>query len=245
MYFLNKKIRYSRAFPVFGKLFFPAIALLAGGVALLAPLRAQETPAPAPVAMRPLQDAQWQKAAEGLDYSKDQPKPPKPVRQRPLDNAGRDWTLNTDAWGKALQILAIILAVALIGYGIYRMLQEPRNRAVARDGVEITLENLEQYLQETDLERFLREALAQGNFAQAIRLYYLQAIKDLSGKNAIHWSREKTNRDYLREMRTHPLSQAFRIATLEFERVWYGNARMDAAEFARLEPDFKKLISSI
>ncbi|MEO6757907.1 MAG: DUF4129 domain-containing protein, partial [Saprospiraceae bacterium] len=179
-------------------------------------------------------------------YSKDLPKPPK--EEKPRRNYNPDfsgWTAATKGLGFILQVLAILVAVGLIGYAIFRMLQAPRNRVIARDGVEITVDNLDQYIHETDLERFLREALAQGNYPLAIRLYYLQVIKDLSAKNLIRWSREKTNRDYQREMRLHRLAEPFRAATLRFEEVWYGNQTLDAATYQGLEPAFKQLLANI
>lgn len=198
---------------------------------------------------RAVPERQWQKAVEGLDYSQDLPEAEKKKTQRPFEPQA-----NTDApppqWNSAFwatfgQILAIAIAVALVGYGIYRMLQEPRNRLIARDGAEITVDNLETYLHETDLDRFLREALAGQHYTLAIRLYFLQIIKALSQSGAINWSKEKTNRDYLREMRAHRLHEPFQQITGTYEQVWYGNTALDAAAFARLEPAFRSLLKSI
>lgn len=202
-----------------------------------------ESPQAAPVAMRPVSEDKWREASGTLNYSDDRFKEKKkkePTVTPDYTPSARDWTQITGFWGNVFQVLAIILAVAGIAFGIYKMLQQPRNKALARDGVEITLDNLEEYLHETDLDRFLRTALAEKNYALAIRLYYLQIIKDLSTKGAISWSREKTNRDYLREMRQHPLSEPFRTATRTFERVWYGNLPLDETLFKSLEPDFKR-----
>lgn len=201
--------------------------------------------ASSPVALRPVDQKQWDKAADGLDYSHDLPRPPKPRRQISIDPGGLDWTAGSAQLGVFLQGLAILLAVLAIGYGVYRMLQAPVNRSLARDGVEITLDNLDDYIHETDLDRFLREALAAGNFALAIRVYYLQTIKTLSEKKAIRWSREKTNRDYLTEMKAHPGQQVFRQLTRRYEQVWYGNQDLSATEFAQIEPDFKSFLGRI
>jgi hypothetical protein len=216
----------------------------------LVPVEEREpyTPPPAkPVAMREVENQQWDKATAGLDYSKDVPAPPKepetPVNtpQMPSFNWG-----GLASWlGQILQVLAIIAAIAGIAYGIYRALNAPRNRQISRDGVEITIDNVEQYIHESDLDRFLREALAAGNYALAIRLYYLQTIKQLSETGAIRWSREKTNRDYLRETRTHRSAEAFRAATRIYERVWYGNQRIGEPDYRQLEPTFKNLLSSL
>lgn len=200
-----------------------------------------------PVTMRSISPEQWDKAAKGLDYSKDLPKPVKERKQKPIEPSGGgiDWTGLTQGWGVFFQSLAILIAVLGIGYGIYRMMQEPRNRTISRDGVEITVENVDAYLHESDLDRFLREALAAGNFSLAVRLYYLQVIKTLSEQNAIAWSREKTNRDYQREMRQHRLSRQFKSLTRAYEQVWYGNLPIDAKGFAKIEPEFKDFLAGI
>ena len=199
-----------------------------------------------PMEARRVEQQRWDEATRELDYSKDVPEPPK-ERKSPGFNFGQgfDWTAATQGWGSFLQGLAVVAALVAIGYGIWRMLQAPRNRQIARDGVEITVDNLEAYLHESDLERFLREALAQGNYALAVRLYYLQIIKSLSEKNLIRWSREKTNRDYLRELRGHPLAGPLRAATTVYEKVWYGNQALSAEEYGRLEPELKGVLAGI
>lgn len=205
------------------------------------------TPPPAkPVALREVENRQWAEASSGLDYSKDVPKPPKeekPPVYRP--DSSLNWGGIFSWLGQLLQVLAVIAAIAGIAYGIYRTLNAPRNRQIARDGVEITIDNVEQYLHESDLERFLREALEAGNFPLAIRLYYLQVIKRLSETGAIRWSREKTNRDYLRETRNHRSAEAFRATTRIYERVWYGNQSLDAPAYQQLEPSFKTLLAGL
>ena len=205
------------------------------------------TPPPAqPVAMREVSDQQWSKASGTIDYSKDVPEPVKEKPQQPNpDFPGWDWSGLASWLGQFLQVLAIIAAIAGIAFGIYKALNAPRNRQIARDGVEITLDNVEQYLHESDLDRFLREALAAGNFSLAIRLYYLQIIKQLSESGAIRWSREKTNRDYLRETRNHRSAEAFRTATRMYERVWYGNQPLDEPAYRQMEPSFQNLLSAL
>ena len=205
------------------------------------------TPPPArPVAMRTLEEQQWAKAASGLDYSKDVPKPKKEEPEKPKNPINPfDWGGIASWLGQLLQVLAIMAAIAGIAYAIYHSMNAPRNRQIARDGVEITVDNVEQYIHESDLERFLREALTAGNYPLAIRLYYLQVIKQLSESGAIRWSREKTNRDYLRETRAHRAAADFRATTRIYERVWYGNQPLDATAFQQLEPEFKNLLTRI
>ena len=200
-----------------------------------------------PLALREVRGEEWDKASRGMDYSKDIPNPPRERKKIEPNTPDPpfDWTGITQGLGNALQVLAVILALGVIAYGIYWMMQTPRNRTISTDGTEITLANLDEYIHETDLERFLREALAGSNWPLAVRLYFLQIIKRLSEKEAIMWSREKTNRDYLRDMRSHRLGTQFRDVTRQYERIWYGNQTLTAEEFARLEPEFKTLMEGI
>lgn len=200
-----------------------------------------------PIALREPPANVWAKAAEGMDYSEDVPKPPKERKKREPNEPAPDfdWTGLTQGLGNFLQVLAVVFALCVIGYGIYWMMLAPRNRTISRDGTEITLANLDEYIHETDLERYLREALAASNWPLAVRLYFLQTIKQLSEKEAIVWSKDKTNRDYLREMRNHPLGALFRDVTRQYERVWYGNQSLAAEEFERMEPAFKALLGEL
>lgn len=182
--------------------------------------------------LRRIAPADWERASSGLDYRKDLPKKSPP----PAAPSSPDWTKQTETIGNLFQILAVAAAIALLGYGIFRMLNAPRNRQITRAGEVITLENLEQYLDETDITPFLQAALNAQNYALAVRLYYLQIIKNLAASGLIRWSKEKTNRDYLHEMRAHRLHDECRRLTAHYERVWYGNQSPDAQAFAAMEP---------
>lgn len=192
-------------------------------------------------ALRTIDQTTWDKASGNVDYSKDVPEPPK-VRKPRNPISAPDFNFNFKNLDSFLLLLAIILLIGLIGYGLYIALDTPANQMLARDGTAITLENVEQYLHESDLERFLREALANQDYNQAVRLYYLKIIKNLSEQGAIDWAREKTNRDYLREMQNHVLAQPFRKATQTYEYIWYGNQALSAWHFGELEGGFKQLL---
>lgn len=193
---------------------------------------------------RPIERQTWQRATQGLDYSKDVPPPPRPPRTV-SEKDGLNWTWNTELWGYIAQLLTVVLLIVLIGWGIYRMIQQPPNTRIARDGVEITLDNLDHYLDETDLEPFIQRALANKDYAQAVRLYYLRVIQGLSTQGYIQWAREKTNRTYLREMRPHADFAAFQSITRVYERVWYGNAPLREAEFERVSAPFRALADKL
>lgn len=201
-----------------------------------------------PIKARPIAEKNWKDATKGLDYSNDVPKKKKEeVQKEPKKESSpaMNWGALAQSLGFLFQILAILLALGLISYGIYWMMQAPKNKALARDGTEITLANLDHYVLETDLNRFLREAKAAANWSLAIRLYFLLIIKQLSDNGSIRWAKEKTNRDFLRETNAHPLGPDIRSITRQYERIWYGNQGLDAQTFVALEADFQALLSSL
>ena len=201
------------------------------------------------VVRRKIPQDQWQRAADQLNYSNDVPeeiKKPKDEPVKPNQTSAPRFEWDWEFWKGFSKLFSVIVLLSLGGWLIYNLVQSPSNSVIrAEDGTEITLANLDEYIQETDLQRFLREALEKGNYSQAVRIYYLQVIKDLSKKEAILWRKEKTNRDYIREMRNHPLSTDFRTATRTYEAVWYGNGELDKAIFGRIEGQMNRLLAKI
>ncbi len=200
--------------------------------------------------LREIPADRWSGATAGLDYSNDVPEPEKkvkePAKTQNTSSNNWDWNWDWNFWKGAFRVLSIIIFLSLAGWLLYNFVQAPPNSVIrAQDGTEITMDNLEQYIQETDLERFLRLALDGGNYQQAVRVYYLQVIKQLAAAEAITWGREKTNRDYIREMRSHPQAVAFRALTRTYEAVWYGNGDLDKVTFEQVEAGMKRFLSTV
>ena len=191
---------------------------------------------------RPIDEEIWKKSSEGLDYSADRQEE-EPEKERPKFEGPNleNWQINGAWWGKLLQAFVVVLTLAGIAYGIYRMLKAPKNSKVRRGDVSITSDNLEEYLLDSDLDIWLREALAAGNYPLAVRIHFLQMIKLLALGNHLKLSMEKTNRDYLRELRGHRDFEKFRNLTRSYEEVWYGNRPVDKEAYERLAVDFKSV----
>jgi hypothetical protein len=73
-----------------------------------------------------------------------------------------------------------------------------------------------------DFSALLREAETTGNYRLAVRLGYLEVLKQLTDQGLIRWQPDKTNHDYLYELPPGPLPPAFRELTRQFDFVWYG-----------------------
>ena len=206
---------------------------------------------------------EWSRITEGISYAPKKEKEKKKVERDSTTNqgGGNDRILNrrnNRNWGEAskvglgimklLLILSIVFIVFLLLRNFVGITSTPRNRKIkpqASIGGVIDIEKIEENLHESDLDRFIRQALEQQNYALAVRLYYLAILKELSIKKAIQWKKDKTNRTYLQEMRSSPLSGVFEELTLIFERVWYGKNELSNREYEQLAPQFQSFINRL
>ena len=71
-------------------------------------------------------------------------------------------------------------------------------------------------------QKEIDKAAQQGNYRLAVRLLFLRILKNLSQKNIIRYTQDKTNLDYLVQLHaTRYYSDFFRI-TRNYEYSWYG-----------------------
>lgn len=144
-----------------------------------------------------------------------------------------------------LQIILILLLIALLGFLIYQLFMKTSLDDKGKKVV-VPLEELEpSEIPKTELELMLEKALADGNYREAVRIYFIFIIKDLSEKEWIRWEKRKTNMSYLVEMRGRSQYNLFDEAVSVFEFVWYGNYKIERSDFQSLEPKFKSLLNSL
>lgn len=194
-----------------------------------------------PVNQRSISSESWKKAAGEIDYSRDRPEEVREHTPSPELPELPDFS-----WLSTLvQIIAVVTVIAGIGWWVYKMMSMPSNRRLPSNENQITPDDLESRIHETDLEKHLRDALARGEYNLAVRIHYLQIIRALSEKKYIRWSKEKTNREYLRELRNTKMEEPVRNITGVYERIWYGNRLTDQEDYLLLAPDFINVLRQV
>lgn len=216
------------------------------------------------IEVRPFDANALRKAKQGLDYRK----PTKETleeeqRQKEAERRTKEKQQGTtetkplppptdwSAVGKVLTWVFITIAVGLIVWLVMKAIREgnifsPTNKTIKLDGDIIDIEHIEENLDKIDdLDPIIQQAIRQGNYALAIRLYYLAILKALTEKNAILWKRDKTNRAYVEEMRNHTFFESFSGTTRLFERVWYGNVSLQMTDFEQIKPNFDQLLRGV
>ncbi len=89
-------------------------------------------------------------------------------------------------------------------------------------------------------QKEIDKAAANGNYRLAIRLLFLRMLKQLSERNIIQYKHDRTNFDYLVQMRpTSYYNHFFRI-TRNYEYSWYGKFPVSEDAYKIIRNDFSQ-----
>ena len=220
---------------------------------------AQDTYLESDIQERKFEKENWEKVIEGINYNEVQKKKEEDSKKEISDSrttsplgSPRSYSSgseNGSFWANFFKVVFIILVIIVIAFIVSNFLgagifTSPKNRKIKKSDAAITIDNIEEHFHESDLDRFIREATEQEKYALAIRLYYLAIIKELSLSRTILWKKDKTNKDYIREMSKTNMFQSFREATSIFERVWYGEGELKELDYKDVKPKFEALIKA-
>lgn len=100
----------------------------------------------------------------------------------------------------------------------------------------------EHLIKNKDLQQLVQKALADENYRLAIRYYYLYLLKLMSEKKLITWELQKTNDDYIQEIKKTELQQPFTIITRLYDHIWYGDFPMSASKYQKAEIAFSNVL---
>ncbi|WP_018629686.1 hypothetical protein [Niabella aurantiaca] len=92
-----------------------------------------------------------------------------------------------------------------------------------------------------DYATSIRMALQQKDYRLAIRLQYLELLKKLSDRELIHFLPDKTNFEYLTQMRSSGYYDDFFTATRNYEYSWYGLFDISEIMYQKINNTFQHL----
>lgn len=175
----------------------------------------------------------WEEAKKGMNF--DRPIPEK-VPHREKEARQSSWNPEIVIW--VIRVLVVLIALAALYFLLKSLMgmKTPFNAKVTgKEFSTLELERIESDFLQMDLDRYIQETIASEQYALAVRFYYLQVLKSLALRGYIQWKREKTNRDYSRELRQTHLHDAFSGITRVFDQVRYGDSGVTKETFAQIE----------
>jgi hypothetical protein len=98
---------------------------------------------------------------------------------------------------------------------------------------------------EINYAKEIDKAIRENNYRLAVRLLFLRSLTRLSNKNIIDYKLDRTNFDYLVQLRpTNYYTDFFRL-TRNYEYCWYGQFDIDPGKFGILKNDFENFDSRL
>lgn len=153
--------------------------------------------------------------------------------------------------GKVVDIVIKTLAILLIIFVIYLIVKAILNGegqwifGKSSDKKVIHHEDIEKNIHLVDFEKLIKDTLKSGEQRLSIRYYYLWLLKKMSDKNMIEWDLEKTNSDYLYEIKNEAFQSDFEYASYLYNYIWYGEFELDEPTFEKAKTKFEKMIQSL
>jgi hypothetical protein len=103
---------------------------------------------------------------------------------------------------------------------------------------EVTEDQQTEDIFELNFEKEIQKAVDAKNYRTAVRLLYLRTLRDLSNRNLISYTHEKTNSDYLFQLAGTSYYKNFFRLTRNFDYTWYGQFELSQDSFGMIQNEF-------
>lgn len=165
----------------------------------------------------------------------------------------RNWnfpTINLSAsFFKFMLYFLITIGILIIVYQVLKnnssfSFNGKKNKVKVKLTDEFPLENPEN-IEELNFEFLVNQAKKDNDYRKAIRFYYLWILQRLTEKNLIKWNKNKTNYEYLIELKQNPIQSDFSNNSYIYDYIWYGNFELNDEEFKKAEYYFQNTINQL
>jgi len=128
-------------------------------------------------------------------------------------------------------IAVVIWYLASSNIGMFRKSSKKINDETEEDTLDEDIFNI-QYGKE------IEKAVSAKNYRLAVRLWYLQTLLELTDRNLIVYSNDRTNSDYVNKLFGGPYYRDFFRLTRNFEYTWYGGFTLSEEAYNLMHAEF-------
>lgn len=146
-----------------------------------------------------------------------------------------------------LKSIAILIVIGVI-YMIVKAIMNKEGQWIFgknSDKKIINYDEIEKNLHLVDFEKLIQKSLELDEKRLSVRYYYLWLLKKMSEKHIIDWDLEKTNTDYLYEIKNQAQKEEFAYLSYLYNNIWYGEFELDDTTFVKTKNAFEKSIKTI
>lgn len=188
-----------------------------------------------------LQKDNWKEVTKNIDYTENY------IEQQPQNyKMPKGFSLNWVNTSLVRNIFTVII-LGILAFLLYRILRNTvfnfDKKIDQKDLYQVFDENAD--IQDLDLDNILKDVLYKHDFKLAIRIKFLMVLKQLVNFEYIKWEKDKTNGEYLSEIRNNQNVDGFEYLVLIFERTWFGEIEITAKDFDILSVSFTNFITKL
>ncbi|WBV59679.1 DUF4129 domain-containing protein [Chryseobacterium camelliae] len=147
--------------------------------------------------------------------------------------------------GKITEVLIRLFAIVLIGFLLYfiikYLLGKNGNFIFSKKNKKLDIEakELHENIHEINFPESIARFENNGDYRSAVRYQFLFILKKMSDRKIIVWNPEKTNKDYVAELKEKHLKSEFSNLSYIFDYVWYGEFSIDKEDYSRFKQQYQ------
>ncbi|MBP2618541.1 DUF4129 domain-containing protein [Chryseobacterium jejuense] len=140
-----------------------------------------------------------------------------------------------------VRLFAIILVGFLLYFIIKYILGKDGNFIFGKKNKKLNLnvEELHENIHEINFPESIAKFELTGDYRSAVRYQFLFILKKLNDKKLINWNPEKTNKDYVAELKAPHLKNEFFDLSYIFDYVWYGEFNIDEQSYQKFKNQYQ------
>lgn len=148
--------------------------------------------------------------------------------------------------GKFIIFILRLLAILVVGCVVYLVVKYllAKNGALffsrKNKSLKIPEGDIHEDIHQINFSEAILKYESEGDYRSAVRYRFLQTLKKLSDQKLIDWNMEKTNRDYLAELKIANQKAVFRELTYIFDYVWYGEFKISDQDYLNFKIKFEQ-----
>jgi len=146
-----------------------------------------------------------------------------------------------------LKILPFLILGAFIGLIIWLFMRliPARSLLEEQEAPHVFLNNEENIVRSENIGELIEGAINDGDYRLAVRYYYLQLLRQLNQKKLINYEFQKTNSEYLNEIKADRLRVQLKKVMRIYDFIWYGSFSLTEPDFHLVKGNFQDLQTSI
>ncbi|MGA9213230.1 DUF4129 domain-containing protein [Kaistella sp.] len=191
----------------------------------------------------------FQSKYKGADYDYTTIKPQESLWQKIKKSLRKIWEaifgkVDPNKTSSYAETIIRIFAVIVFGFVLYFLIKfllgKDGNFFFSKKNKKINIANqdLHENIHEINFSESIEKFEKQKDYRSAVRYQFLLILKKLADKKLINWNPEKTNKDYLSELKTDDLKNSFKELAYIFDYVWYGEFEVNEESYHNFKQKF-------